>query len=45
MSLLNCQHFMVVLALSQTHIFLACAAVLKQADSSVFFYELNITID
>lgn len=44
-SLLNCQHFMVVLAPSQTHISLAWVAVLKQADSSMFFYELNISID
>lgn len=36
---------MVVLAPSQTHISLAWVAVLKQADSSMFFYELNITID
>jgi len=36
---------MVVLAPSQTHISLAGVAVFKQADSSMFFYELNITID
>lgn len=36
---------MVVLAPSQTHISLAWVAVSKQADSSVVFYELNITID
>lgn len=36
---------MVVLAPSQTHISLAWAAVLKQADSSMFFYQLSITVD
>lgn len=29
-SLLNCQHFMAVLAPSQTHISLACSAVLNR---------------
>lgn len=44
-SLVNCQHFMVVLARSQIHISLAYVAVLKQADSNMFFCELNITIE